>query len=309
MKDTLDIINREDDYIKLDKEAWRTELGIRAITVMYDDHSSDKKSKENVFRLKDNITYRLFSTCYQYKVHLKELYASENTLSKLDQKNPNQITGFLMGNPHFEKIEAELSSLFDNIIFQMTSIFDYFSHFICYIIQTNKTDTTYWTKLARISRNLVKVNKSLPIHEKINILDNEIIGKLYDYRSRLIHNKRDKHQFSATHKLADDIFRVNILASPELLKTFKFFNTENDIMDVTLAFAASKLIYKAFDIIEQLLDSLEVEIKSVSNLSQNLRIPKEKSGFMLVSIDPKTRIIEPASEGLWKQYKLKQNNS
>jgi len=309
MKNTLDIINREEDYKNLDKEAWRTELGIRAISVMYDDHSSDKKSKENVFRLKENITYRLFSTCFQYKILLKELYVAEKTLSALDQKNPSQLTGFLMGNPHFERIEAELSSLFDNIIFQITSTFDYFSHFICYIVQTNKNDTTYWTKLAKISRNLARLNKSLLIHNTVNKLDNEIIGKLYDYRSRLIHNKRDKHEFSATHKLSDDVFRVNILASPELLKTFKFLKSENDIIDVTLAYAASKLIYKTFDIIEQLLDSLELEIKRVSNFNQNLRIPKEKSGFMLVSIDPKTKIVEPVSEGLWKQYKQKQNNS
>jgi hypothetical protein len=61
MEKILDIENREGDLINIEKQEWRAELGLRAVAVIYDDHSHDKNSKENVFRLKENINYRLFS--------------------------------------------------------------------------------------------------------------------------------------------------------------------------------------------------------------------------------------------------------
>jgi hypothetical protein len=64
----IDIDNRQVDYEFILKETFRMELGIRAIAIMYDDHSNDKKSYENILILKDNIKYRLFSASYQYLI-------------------------------------------------------------------------------------------------------------------------------------------------------------------------------------------------------------------------------------------------
>ncbi|MEO1653035.1 MAG: hypothetical protein AAFU64_05790, partial [Bacteroidota bacterium] len=73
MKQYLDIENRENDYKDIHSETFRAETGIRAIGLIYHDHSDDQKSYENVFRLKDNIEYRLFSATHQYLVFLREL--------------------------------------------------------------------------------------------------------------------------------------------------------------------------------------------------------------------------------------------
>lgn len=51
----LNIEDRQTDFKEIDKLSWRAEHGIRSICVMYDDHSNDKNSKENIFLLKDNV--------------------------------------------------------------------------------------------------------------------------------------------------------------------------------------------------------------------------------------------------------------
>lgn len=73
----IDITDREADFKFIDSETWRAEVGLRAIAYMYDDHSDDKNSHDNILILKDNIKYRLFSASYQYLVFLRELYNAE----------------------------------------------------------------------------------------------------------------------------------------------------------------------------------------------------------------------------------------
>jgi hypothetical protein len=147
-KKILNIEDRQTDYEELNKQSWRAEHGIRSICVMYDDHSSDKNSKENIFLLKDNVHYRVFSLVHQYLVFLRELRTSESYLQQLHKKDPKLLDAFPMGNPYFDKVELEISSVFDSIIFQLSSVFDYISHLISYICKTNKSKTLYWTKLA-----------------------------------------------------------------------------------------------------------------------------------------------------------------
>lgn len=42
-RDHIDITDRNADYNFINKETWRAELGLRAIAIMYDEHSNDKK--------------------------------------------------------------------------------------------------------------------------------------------------------------------------------------------------------------------------------------------------------------------------
>ena len=170
-KEVIDVENRLADYEEIEKQSWRAEHGIRSICVMYDDHSSDKNSKENIFLLKENVHYRLFSLVHQYLIFLRELDNSEDYLKQLHRKNPQGFNSFLFGNPYFEKVELELSSVFDSIVFQLSSVFDYLSHMICYICKTNKSNTLYWTKLASTVRGQNNEFSNLDIKNVIDSLN------------------------------------------------------------------------------------------------------------------------------------------
>jgi hypothetical protein len=271
---------------------------------MYDDHSSDKNSQENIFLLKENVHYRLFSLTHQYLIFLRELSLAENYLQELHEKDSNCFNVFPR-NPYFDKVELELSSVFDNIIFQLSSVFDYLSHLICYICKTNKSDTVYWTKLARLAYGKGNEFANLNIKRVIAELDNKIVGKLYDYRSRLLHNKKDQHIFNASMKFVDSKFDLKIIASDLALKHFKVIREDYPEGKITLTFLSSWLIKRCFLDIETILDALREEILKNSQFYQNIMSPKTKNGLMFVSVDPKTNFANPVSEGLWEQYKKK----
>ncbi|RZS93242.1 hypothetical protein [Aquimarina brevivitae] len=301
----LNIDDRQADFKEIDRQSWRAEKGIRSICVMYDDHSSDKNSKENIFLLKDNVHYRIFSLKHQYLIFLRELNYAEHYLQELHQKDPKKFNAFPMGNPYFEKVDLEISSVFDNIIFQLSSVFDYLSHLICYICLTNKSKTLYWTKLASSAHGKNNEFSNLEIGKVIAELDKKIAGKLYDYRSRLLHNKKDQHIFNTSVKLVDFRFDLKILASDLAIKHFKVIREEYPDEKITLAFLSSWLIKKCFIDIESILDALRLEILKNSYFHQNLTNPKVKNGLMFLSVDPKTNFAKPVSDGLWEQYKNK----
>lgn len=302
-KKILNIEDRQADFKEINKQSWRAEHGIRSICIMYDDHSSDKKSKENIFVIKDNVHYRIFSLVHQYLIFLRELENSESHLQKLYKKDPKLLSAFPLGNPHFDKVELELSSVFDSIIFQLSSVFDYLSHMICYICKTDKSRTDYWTGLAKTNHGQNNEFSELAIRDVIRDLDKSFVGRLYDYRSRLLHNKKDKHIFTTSVNLNDFNFNVKVLASDFALKHFKLIRSIHPDEDITLTFLSSWLIKQSFIDIERILDALRVEILKNSSFYKNLIKPKSNVGFMIVSMDPKTKFAQPASDGLWEQYK------
>lgn len=299
----LNIENRQADFQDVNKKSWRAEHGIRSICVMYDEHSSDKHSKENIFILKDNVHYRLFSLVHQYLIFIRELNYAEQYLQELHQKDPTLFNAFPMGNPHFEKVELELSSVFDSIVFQLSSVFDYISHLICYICKKDKSKTLYWTKLASSAYGQNNDFANLEIRKTLTELDNSFVGRLYDYRSRLLHNKKDQHVFTGTVKLNDFTFDLKILASETALKHFKAIRDDFPEERITLTFLSSWLIKRSFIDIEKILDALREEILKTSNFDLNLRMPKQENGFMIITYDPETKYAKPISDGLWEQYK------
>jgi len=311
MNDYLDIENREEDYKEIHSDTFRTELGIRAIGLIYHDHSDDQNSEENVFRLKDNIEYRLFSATHQYLLLLKELGSAELYLQNIYNKNPHFINPntFPFGNSYFDKVERELSSVFDSIIFHLSSVFDYLSHAICYMYFNNKENTLYWTKLSKKVRG--DLRGKFEFCKVLDEVDREFVGRLYDYRSRLLHNKRDNHNFSSNVNLNNLSFNLKISASQEVLKHFKLVlgNKDFDKQEITLAYLSSWLIKQSFKEIEKILDAIKIDLENNSKFQQNLMKPKGNNGFMLITMNPETRFAEPMSNGLWMEYKNKKNTN
>ncbi|WP_417888191.1 hypothetical protein [Zunongwangia sp.] len=304
----LDIIDREKDYKEIRSETFRTEIGIRAIGQIYHDHSSDQNSQENVLRLKKNIEYRLFSASHQYLLLLRELGSAENHLKNLFEENPQFMDWRTaeMTNPYFDQVETQLSSIFDSIIFHISSVFDYLSHSICYIYFTNKQKTLYWTKLAKKVRGDFK--GKFKFCKTVDEIDRRFVGQLYNYRSRLLHNKRDHHTFATIFESDSKKFNLKINCSEESLKKFKSVikKKTNEKQKITLAFLGSWLIKQTFYEIENLLDSIKKDLEDNSHFHINLRKPKGgPNALMIFSLNQETNFAEPASQSIWKDYKKK----
>lgn len=302
----VDITKRNEDYQWIRQETFRTDSGLRAILFMYDDHSDNKKSYDNVLKQIYNINYRLFSATYQYFIFLKELRSAETYLKDLYQKNPHYVNAFPLGNPFFDKVEQELSSVFDNIIFQVSSVFDYLSHIISYFFFKDKSKTIYWTKLAKTARGQNKELSEI-VKKIIDEVDRRYVGRLYDYRSRLLHNSRDKHEFAGKTDTKDFDFYLHPFPSEVAVKHFKLLSEGfSNNSRITLTYLSSWVIKQTFLEIEAILDVLSVELKKNSHFAENLWNPKRgMEALLIVSRNPETNKAEPVSESMWKEYKGK----
>jgi hypothetical protein len=145
------------------------------------------------------------------------------------------------------------------------------------------------------------------IKKTIDDVDRRFVCNLYNYRSRLLHNVRDKHKSEVILQSNGNFFFVQITPSATALKHFKEVLKKDDPpFSVTLTYLSSWLIKKAFIELEKVLDALSVEIKKNSHFQKNIRQPKRgKDSFMIVSVNDVTRFAEPISNDLWKQYKAK----
>lgn len=304
MNNFLDIEDRNKDYKEIYDQTWRAELGIRSIAIMYHEHSDDQKSYENIFKLKDNIEYRIFSASHQYLILLQELKNAELYLEKIYRDDPLNISTqrFLFSNPYFDKSELEISSVFDSLIFHLSSVYDYLSHALCYIYFKNKQKTLYWTKLAKEVRGNLK-NKYM-FCEIVDSLDRVSVSKLYDYRSRLIHNQRDKHRFGGNLNMIEGKMVINLFPSDYSQKTFKKLNTQYPNTKYTLTFLASWLFRECFSNIEEILTAVKEDLENNSKFFENMKTPKFQNTLILGSIGM-NNIFEPVSKSLWNQYKSK----
>jgi len=298
--------NRKADFNQIHKEVERTELGIRAICIMYDEHSSDPNSQENIFQQKENIYYKLSSIRFQYRIILEQIYRAEEYIKKVD--SADRLRGFVMGNPHFEKVEIEISSVFDNIVFNSVSIFDYLSHMICYVCKGNKQKTEYWSSLIKSARGDKNEIAKQQISVMIKHVDKQFVCKLNDYRSRLIHRKRDLHKFHGNIESNDSqqIYHIRLLASDELLskKYLEIIKIDNpDYQYISLTYVASWLIKETMQRIEQLLEGLVFTIKDNSHYLDNLLKSKPGKGFMSGHMNPMTMRMIKISDTMWQDYK------
>lgn len=304
--DILDVDDRQKSYDICIALLARLELGLRAVSIMYDEYSSDLKSKDNIFTLKENIDYRLASALQMYKLLLQEHFKGEKYLADQTKDNRFKLDGFIMGNPHFEMIEKQISPLFDSIVFNLVSAFDYLSHIISYICQTNKQKTFYWTQLAKAARGQNNdISKSLVKH-KIDIVDRSFVVGLYDYRSRLIHEKRDQPQFTEKHTIPNNHHHIALLISNTAKSYFKnIYKGQDKNNTITLTYLSSWLITQTFENIELLLDGLVDEIRNNSNYFENLHGHKGANSLILMQFDELTKTGQPLSENFWRKFKSK----
>lgn len=302
-----DIQNRPADYERLNSLIWTTEIGIRATWLAYDDHSLDKNSKDRVLALKENTVYRLFATIHQYLILIRELNSSEHHLHQIHINDPKKFNSYIGDNPHFEQVQLQISSVFDNIIFNLSSLFDYLSHMVCYISKTDKSKTLYWTKLAKLARDSKSDFEGEKVRQTIDEWDRNFVDKLYDYRSRLLHNKKDDHEFTANVKFSDTKsfdFDIKIIASKTSQKFFKIIPDINSESQPTLIYLSSKIIEKSLDVIDIILSELQTELESKSSFNQNLINQKTALGMFAI-LDEKTNRPTPISKTMWKEYKTK----
>lgn len=304
-------INKEEranDYQIVNKAVERTEEGLRIISVMFNEHSTEKNSLKNIFWQKFNIYYKLSSIRFNYRILLEELSRSESYLLEFFKDDPfffdnTRVPG---GNPQFLEVERNLATAFDNIIFNSVSIFDYLGHAICYICKSNRQKTMFWKRLVESAFDQRNEISKLQIAPLICDIDSKFVCNLTRYRSRLIHRRRDLNRISASFKTDETSSTIKIIVSEEFLakKHLKIIKDEKpDYDQVTLVYASSWIIKRTFYEIEKILDALVFEIKEDSHFIDNIIVQKNGKGIMSGYFNPISFKPISSSEIMWRKYK------
>jgi hypothetical protein len=300
-----DINDKNGDYQEISESIRRIINGLKAMAMIYHDYSDDIDSFNRIHELKDNLGYRLKSAEHHYLLLLNEYVAKEHEISTVLKDDPKLFEVNLVGrNPVTQKIEEELAAIFDSLIYHLNSTFDYLAHITSYICMKEIKNTVGWMKLKKFAFTKGNELSTLWIKKTIAKVNNEYVASLYDYRSRLIHTKRDVHPIIAYKSNSKEVTQLYLSVSDVAQKYFKKSLAKFDSdKGISLSFLASTLIRDTLKNIELMLDALVYEINVASKFPNNW--DESKKGLMLIQHDPKTNKGKLVSDLEWDKFKGK----
>lgn len=299
MGKTLNFINipdQKEDVNNISKFIKVTNVGLEAITNVYDDHTYDQNISTRVFFLQENLIYRIHAAFHQYELLIEGM----NSKSIIDLKSDPHVGEDPM-HPKAYQYSADLSSIVDSIFFHLSSAFDYFGHFISYMFEKNKDKTLDWSSLAKTARAGYRV-RELKIAQAIQEVDVQTRIPLDKYRGELIHRKRDLRRLGMNRNEEANQLTLIFAASPETMKHFKNFLPKYEPeSNYTLDFLPSAVFYRSLESINYLLDYIRLDLIEDTKFIENVK-NKKRSDFKY-NFDVVSNQYYPQSEQIWSAYK------
>lgn len=206
-----------------------------------------------------SISIRMNSVIFHYGL-LHSIYSPN---SNIKTRNWNPFIG--------DQIAIQQKFIFDSIIFNSISIFDYLGCLIAYVREKNKNNwKKTWNSIEKTVRKDSKFNQTSLGH-KIIEADNKWVKKLNEYRSQLIHYDTDYLPVSSNWQVLQGSVEILVKAPYQLKLAFRNLkkiekNEDYNINAISLWLIESCLIF---------LLELLVELKVYIEL--NRIIPEEKA--------------------------------
>lgn len=300
----LEINDFENTYSSIQNNIWNLDIGLRSIVHMYLD--TDYSNPENpnnlsdLLDIKDYAFFRLHTTLTQYGFLLQIIERYTVVFNQINNRGLSKEDLRREHRRFFNIGGIEVASIVDSTIFNLTSYFDYLSHYICYLFLKNKQTTVYWPKFVNKSRN----SKDFP---NINLFKNvvpginkTVVNRLYDFRSDLIHNKMMHYRFGIIDKAQNNEVCIKSIIPEKLTKQFSHI-LSTDQKNISTIYFIAMLFKQTFDVTESILDELKNEFIGKSLFNRG--IMKEK--MIAVHVHVKTRTMRLGYMDEWEDYKSK----
>lgn len=225
---------------------------------------------DEVFRLRDSLFYRLSAVLFHYQ--LLELIDAEGQGRTLADVTV----------PFFLENQVEKASyVFDDIVFNLMSLFDYTAGLLFYIYYFDHVEdletalrAVGWAEIrnqaANANRNIsgIRANRlhNSEVGPAIMMADESVVEKLRIYRNDIIHNARDKPSGSAKIDWVEErASSMTITAPVKFSRIFSYPDPQSDnILD-----SAIWLINLVFRSAKELLKSSTRDMKSIHNKSMD----------------------------------------
>lgn len=301
-KSILDITDLNEEFGKLNDSLNLLRKRFMAIAMDYTHYIDNSFGQDEIYKLRDSIIYRFFSTRLHTELLLRQHFTIEDRFEKFLKNDPDKImSSYFPSNPYFDQAEEEISSIFDSFLYHQVSVFDYVGTLVNYICGTknNKQSTLKWTNLARSSRDKNSHYGPKPIASIIKDLDNKFVNKLYSYRSILIHEKAEKSRHSFTIQFGEEEkFTANFIATNRLTKQFSELRKLSIENHITTRYVVFWIMKKAIESVTQILFALKNE------MMLNPKVPFGMMGYH----DKETNRILPASTPWWNDDSKKNSH-
>lgn len=179
---------------------------------------------------------------YEYLLRHKEQYRSE-----LNQKTHLGVDTHFLADT---SVEVQ-SIIFDDLIFNTVSAFDYLGYFIS--VLTYGTHKKWnWNKLYRATKQEDSTISNSIFKEKMVEVHSGFIDNMYGFRSDLIHYKAH----GLTYGIRQNIHGIKLTINPPLkfLKVLKKANLTEEETEYELLESVEKLLIHCFQVINEILD-------------------------------------------------------
>jgi hypothetical protein len=183
----LDVTDSEERFKSLRQSANRIQDGLVFLGIEYTNKISGtfgSPQNDSYFRLRDSIFFRLNSVIF----HLSLLRAVQrNHLDQL-KKSPynSKESTLLLYDGQDQQIQ-----LFDSIVFHAISLFDYLGNLIDYVCNNKGKMDLKWNGVMQSMRDPHNLLSKSPVSLIAKQLHSELVDRLYEHRSDLIHYSTD----------------------------------------------------------------------------------------------------------------------
>ena len=233
-------------------EIFHNELIELVMNVAIDKTGKYKKDHFTIdmFRLRDNVLYRLSSLDW----HLQSLcdhHEHYETKFKKDSYDPIILYA-----------KSVLFFIFDDFIFNLMSLYDYYANLLAYFLITPNKQSIGWNSLAKTAKGNNNQFSKLKFSKDIWQHNHEWVIKIHDFRSKVIHRNvqkgSDKQIISGTQG-QDVQFKLLYSIPEKLAKKLNLKSPKHKDVGVDLLAGSIEIAEKSVSWLSQFTESIRAE--------------------------------------------------
>ena len=194
--------------------------------------ATETEFTKNIYLLRDSVLYRLSSLGW----HLHSLCKQHAHFERLFKANPK--------DPNIIYAKNVQSFAFDDFVFNLVSLYDYFANLIAFFLISENKKRTGWDGLAKAAMHYGNKFSSLPIAADIARHENEWVKRIRNFRAEVIHYNLSvgKGRRNISWKQGGNIKFELIYSVPEkLTKKLKLQSPVHENVGVDLQFGTLEI--------------------------------------------------------------------
>jgi hypothetical protein len=302
MKGIVSIENPQEKFDEIDKLIKVVFNGFMATAMDYGYHINStfvktEEGKKSIYELRDNINYRLNSAKLHFYFLLSRKIEIEERFRGMLDKNPKVFNGYIIGNPHFDFAADEIMSIYDSIIFHLSSAFDYVAMLMQFVFGNNPQSKLQWITLAKHCYASTSEFSKRGFTENIKSVDRNFVSKFNDYRAELIHRKKSSSFTNVSWELKSGRVKTQYKCSDKIKSNFKKI-LDNE-QDYCITYVTHQAIKETVLNIGKVLEGINSEFRD--NYDPHSPI-MSKGGFQIVSMNPDSRFVESPALVYWTKF-------